>query len=121
VTKLMSTDIKQKLFDSVSATINAVYSIAVGNSYDASASKSVEQVKNTNVNAFELEKVKIYSKILRSRYPFVGYEGGSLGNRTNSGTETPGWPGICIHIFICGSLCTQVNFLHQLVHVPYIF
>jgi hypothetical protein len=39
----MSTDIKQKLFDSVSATINAVYSIAVGNSYDASA-KSVEQV-----------------------------------------------------------------------------
>jgi len=91
VTKLMSTDIKQKLFDSVSATINAVYSIAVGNSYDASASKSVEQVKNTNVNAFELEKVKIYSKILRSRYPFVGYEGGSLGNRTNSGTETQGY------------------------------
>jgi hypothetical protein len=43
VTKIMSTDIKQKLFDSVSATINAVYSIAVGNSYDASA-KSVEQV-----------------------------------------------------------------------------
>jgi hypothetical protein len=45
VTKIMSTDIKQKILDSVSATINAVYSIAVGNSYESTNSKSVEQVR----------------------------------------------------------------------------
>ena len=44
VTKIMSTDIKQKLLDSFSATINAVYSMTVGNSYDSSA-KTVEQVE----------------------------------------------------------------------------
>ena len=48
VTKIMSTDIKQKLLDSFSATINAVYSMTVGNTYDSSA-RTVEQVNNVTL------------------------------------------------------------------------
>jgi hypothetical protein len=44
VTKIMSGDIKQKLFDSLASTFNAVYSMAVGNTYDAS-SNTVQQVR----------------------------------------------------------------------------
>jgi hypothetical protein len=44
VTKIMSGDIKQKLFDSLSSTFNAVYSMAVGNTCDAS-SNTVQQVR----------------------------------------------------------------------------
>jgi hypothetical protein len=44
VTKIMSGDIKQKVLDSLTATFNAVYSMAVGNTYDA-ADKTVEQVR----------------------------------------------------------------------------
>jgi len=40
----MSGDIKQKLFDSLASTFNAVYSMAVGNTYDAS-SNTVQQVR----------------------------------------------------------------------------
>jgi hypothetical protein len=41
----MSGDIKQKLFDSLASTFNAVYSMAVGNSYDSS-SNTVQQVSD---------------------------------------------------------------------------
>lgn len=40
VTKLMTTDFKQKILDSFSATLNTMYSIAVGSSVDSSNEKS---------------------------------------------------------------------------------
>ena len=46
----MSGDIKQKLFDSLASTFNAVYSMAVGNTYDSSGN-TVQQVREGLLDA----------------------------------------------------------------------